>query len=44
MSQPNISRRLKTGKFSDEEYNAIAEALGCKYFSGFEFEDDYIVK
>ncbi len=39
MSQSGFSQRLKTGKFSDEDFQKIANALGCKYFSGFEFPD-----
>jgi len=39
MSQPSFSKRLKTGKFSDEDFINIAEALGGKYFSGFKFPD-----
>ena len=39
MSQQNLSKRLKTGKFSDQELQAMAKALGCKYFAGFEFPD-----
>ena len=38
-SQPNLSKRLKVGKFSDKELQEIAQAIGCKYFSGFEFPD-----
>lgn len=38
-SQPNLSKRLKVGKFSDQELQKIAQAIGCKYFSGFEFPD-----
>lgn len=39
MSQPAFSKRLKTGKFSDEDFMRIAEALNCKYYSGFIFSD-----
>lgn len=39
MSQQNFSGRLKTGKFSDEDFRKMAEALGCNYFSGFKFPD-----
>ncbi len=39
MSQSRFSQRLKTGKFSDDDFKNIAEALGCKYYSGFEFPD-----
>lgn len=39
MTQSGFSQRLKTGKFSDSDFNAIADALGCKYFSGFQYTD-----
>ena len=39
LSQSAFSQRLKTGKFSDEDFESMAEALGAKYFSGFEFPD-----
>lgn len=39
MSQQNLSKRLKTGKFSDIELQKIAEALGCEYHLYFEFPD-----
>ncbi|MBC5688184.1 helix-turn-helix transcriptional regulator [Mediterraneibacter sp. NSJ-55] len=39
MSQQNFSGRLKTGKFSDKDFKLMSQALGCKYFSGFEFPD-----
>ena len=39
MSQVSISQRLKTGKFSQEELEAMAEALRCKYTSYFEFDN-----
>lgn len=39
MSQQSISNRLKTGKFTKEELEQMADALGCKYVSYFEFED-----
>lgn len=38
-SQSAFSQRLKTGKFSDEDFQKIANALGCEYFSGFQFPD-----
>ena len=37
MSQQNLSKRLKVGKFTQEELEDIAKALGAKYISGFEF-------
>lgn len=39
MSQSRFSQRLKTGKFSDEDFENIAKALGAQYYSGFEFPD-----
>lgn len=38
-SQSAFSQRLKTGKFSDEDFEKMAIALGCEYFSGFIFPD-----
>lgn len=38
-SQPALSQRLKNGKFSDEDFKKIAEALGATYYSGFKFLD-----
>ena len=37
MSQQNLSKRLKVGKFTQEELEEIAKALGAKYVSSFEF-------
>lgn len=37
MSQQSISKRVKTGKFTQEELEEIARALGCEYRSGFYF-------
>lgn len=44
MSQSRFSQRLKTGKFSDEDFKNIAEALGAEYFSGFRFPDGRTVQ
>lgn len=38
-SAPAWNKRLKTGKFSDEDYEKISTALGCSYRSGFYFPD-----
>ena len=38
MSQQNFSKRLKVGKFTQEELEEIANALGAKYISVFEFQ------
>ena len=34
-----FNQRMKTGKFSSADMEKIAEAIGAKYFFGFEFED-----
>ena len=34
-----FNKRLRTGKFSDEDFENIAKALGCTYKSGFYFPD-----
>lgn len=34
-----FNQRMKTGKFSSEDLESIAKALGAKCFFGFEFED-----
>lgn len=39
LSQSAFSQRLKTGKFSDEDFKNISKALGCEYKSGFYFPD-----
>lgn len=39
MSQQNFSKRLKVGKFTQEEIEQIANAVGAKYISVFEFPD-----
>ena len=35
----NFNQKFKRGTFTVEELEKIAEALGAKYFFGFEFED-----
>lgn len=37
MTQPAFSKRFKTGKFSDKDFENLAQALGAEYFSGFQF-------
>nr|DAV28131.1 MAG TPA: helix-turn-helix domain protein [Caudoviricetes sp.] len=37
MSQASISKRVKTGKFTQEELETMAEIMGCKYESAFVF-------
>lgn len=39
MSQQNFSSRLKVGKFSKEEYEKMAEILGCELVFRFQFHD-----
>ena len=39
ITQPAISRRLKTGKFTHNELNTIAKMIGCYYEYKFEFEN-----
>lgn len=39
VTQGTFSQRMKTGKFTQEEMKIIADELGAKYFSGFEFPD-----
>lgn len=34
-----FNQRMKTGKFSSEDMDRIADALDGKYFFGFEFPD-----
>lgn len=43
MSRPTIFQRLKTGKFSIEEYEKMTDILGCKLIFGFRFNDDMSV-
>ncbi len=38
-SPPALNKRLKTGKFSDKDFQEIAKALGAEYRSGFYFPD-----
>ena len=34
-----FNQRMKTGKFSSEDMEKIAQAIGATYYFGFEFED-----
>ena len=34
-----FNHRMKTGKFTTEEVEKIAEALGAEYFFGFRFQN-----
>lgn len=37
-------QRLRTGKFSDSDFEIIAKVLGAEYHSGFTFSDGYEIK
>ena len=39
MSQQNFSKRLKVGKFTQEELEEMGKYLGCEYISIFQFPD-----
>ena len=39
MTPANFNKRLKVGKFSNEELQQIAKALGGNYVFAFEFPD-----
>ena len=39
MSQTSISKRVKTGKFTQEELEIMASILGAEWKSGFYFPD-----
>lgn len=39
MSQASISKRVKTGKFTQEELEKMASIMGCEYHSIFIFPD-----
>lgn len=39
MSQQNISKRLKVGKFTQSELEEMATIMGCEYHSVFIFPD-----
>ena len=38
-SQPNLSKRLRVGRFTKEELEEMATHLGCEYISFFQFKD-----
>ena len=38
-SQANLSKRLKVGKFTQDEMEQIGKALGANWKSGFYFSD-----
>lgn len=39
ITQQAVSKRLKTGKFTQDELENIASMMGCRYVSEFIFED-----
>lgn len=43
MSQQSISNRVKTGKFTKEEYQRMAQIMGAKFTFQFEFPDGTII-
>lgn len=43
LSPANFNKRLSTGKFTIEELELIANAIGAKYHSSFEFPDGFKV-
>ena len=43
MSQQCISNRVKTGKFTKEEYQRMAQIMGAKFTFQFEFPDGTII-
>lgn len=42
-SQQNLSKRLKVGKFTQEELEKMAALMGCEYKSSFVFSDGNII-
>lgn len=44
MSQASISKRVKTGKFTQEELEEMAKHIGCEYHSSFNFKDGKIIE
>ena len=44
MSQASISKRVKTGKFTQEELQQMAKIMGCKYESKFIFPNGNEIK
>ena len=41
MSEQSLIQRMKTGKFTKQELEKMAEAMGCEYKSYFEFPDGW---
>lgn len=39
MSSSSLIQRMKTGKFTKEELERMANAMGCEYVSYFRFPD-----
>lgn len=44
MSQSSFSKRVKTGKFTQQELETMAIILGCQYESRFVFSDGTIIE
>ena len=44
MSQASMSKRVKTGKFTQEELEEMARHLGCEYQSSFIFPDGKVIR
>ena len=43
MSQQSISNRVKTGKYTKEEYQRMAQIMGAKFTFQFELPDGTII-
>lgn len=41
MSGPSLTQRMRTGKFTKQELEKMAEAMEGKYISYFEFHDGW---
>ena len=44
MSQANLSKRLKVGKFSQDELVRMGIVLGCEWKSGFHYPNGNIIE
>lgn len=44
VSQPTLTNRLKTGKFSQDEYEQIAKALNVEFHMCFRLPDGKIIE
>lgn len=43
-SQQNLSKRMKVGKFTQDELEEIARKIGCEYNSSFVFQNGTTIK